>query len=100
MIKNIQDTSEDADKTIMFDQFAVNISQVNEINYNPHLLRKTKSIDGILVRILLECGASANVIRPGLATTVLRLQRGQLKRFDGSLTSPAELETVSYCPYR
>ena len=94
MIEDVQDTAESSDEAIVFDQFTVNTLQNNGVNYRPHLLRKTGSIDGVPVLILLDCGASTNVIRPGLATKVLRSQRGQLKRFDGSLTPPADLATV------
>ena len=75
----------------MFDRFTVNNLQVNGVNYKPYLLQKAGSIDGIPVTILLDCRASANLTRPGLATKVLSSQQGQLKGFNGSLTSPAEL---------
>ena len=78
----------------MFDRFTVNNLQVNGVNYKPYLLQKAGSIDGIPVTILLDCRASANLTRPGLATKVLSSQQGQLKGFNGSLTSPAELATV------
>lgn len=58
------------------------------------IIAQPGSIDDMPVVILLECGASPNVIRPGIATKVLRSRRGQLKRLDGSLTSAAELATV------
>ena len=51
-------------------------------------------IDGAPVTILLDCGASTNVICPSLVSRVIDKSQGQLKRLDGSLTSPAELSTV------
>ncbi|CCI11391.1 unnamed protein product [Albugo candida] len=94
MIESVQDLSGEVDEAIVFDKFTVNAVQISLVNKQPYLLRNTGAIDGTPVTILLDCGASTNVIRPGLAAKVISTQRGQLNRFNGSLTSPDELATV------
>ena len=64
------------------------------VGQQPTLLRKRGMINGAPVTILLDCGASTNVICPSLVSRVIDKSQGQLKRLDGSLTSPAELSTV------
>lgn len=80
-------------KAIVFVRFTANAVQVNLVNKQSYLLRKPGKIDAAPVTIVLNCEASTNVIHPGLASRVIRTQRGHLKRFAGSLISPAELAT-------
>ena len=94
MIDSVQETKEEDESGIVFDQYTINAVKVHVIDKQPNFLRKRGMIDGVQGTILLDCGTSTSVIRPGLASRVISKHRGQLKRFDGSLTSPAELSTV------
>lgn len=74
MIESVQERSEEVDEAIAFDQFMVNTLQVNLANKQPYLLRKPGTLDGTPVTIMLNCRASTNVIRPGLASRVIITQ--------------------------
>lgn len=94
MIEIVQDRNEEFDEAIVLAQFTVNAVQVNLLYKQTYLLRKPGTINGTTITIQLDCGASINVIHPRLPSRIISTQRGQLKRFDGSLSLPAELATV------
>ena len=78
----------------MFDQYTVNNVEAHVVGQQPTLLRKRGMIDGVQVTTFLDCGASTNVVRPGLASSVISKHRRELMRFDGSVPFPVELSTV------
>ncbi|POM69883.1 LOW QUALITY PROTEIN: Retroelement pol Polyprotein [Phytophthora palmivora] len=51
-------------------------------------------VNGKDVRILLDMGASTNMIKPGLAGTVLLSRRLQAQRFNGTLTPLTDVKHV------
>ncbi|GMF36709.1 unnamed protein product [Phytophthora fragariaefolia] len=55
---------------------------------------KKGRINGRDVRILLDTGASTNMITPGLAINVLFARRIQAQRFDGTLTPATDVKHV------
>ncbi|OWY97705.1 Retroelement pol Polyprotein [Phytophthora megakarya] len=59
-----------------------------------NLFIKKGRVIGKDVRIWLDTGASTNMIKPGLASTVLLSRRLQAQRFDGTLTPPTDVKHV------
>ncbi|POM67648.1 Hypothetical protein PHPALM_16314 [Phytophthora palmivora] len=59
-----------------------------------NLFIKKGRVNGKDVRILLDTGASTNMIKPGLASTVLLSRRLQAQRFDGTLTPLTDVKQV------
>ncbi|GMF46659.1 unnamed protein product [Phytophthora fragariaefolia] len=59
-----------------------------------NLFIKRGRINGRDVRILLDTGASTNMITPGLAGNVLLASRIQAQRFDGTFTPATDVKHV------
>ncbi|KAF4039828.1 hypothetical protein GN244_ATG07984 [Phytophthora infestans] len=59
-----------------------------------NLFIKKGRINGRDVRILLDTGASTNMIKPGMASNVLLSRRLQAQRFDGTLTPATDVKHV------
>lgn len=64
----------------------VSTSIPKALGNNNQLLRQTGIIQGINMTILLDCGASCNLVRPGLVSQLVGTQQLQIQRFDGSMT--------------
>ncbi|KAF1319537.1 Retroelement pol polyprotein, partial [Globisporangium splendens] len=103
-VNAVQEQEEDEDIPVIFDKYTINTveleTQVDEIAVNNSteqkdtLIRKKGSIGDREVTILLDCGASANMIRPGLASKVIYVRQGRLQSFDGTLTTLLDISTV------
>ncbi|OWZ12973.1 Retroelement pol Polyprotein [Phytophthora megakarya] len=67
-----------------------------KVKYNDrsNLFIKQGRVNGKNVQILLDTGASTNMVKPGLASTVLLSRRLQAQRFHGMLTPPTDAKHV------
>ncbi|KAE9315814.1 hypothetical protein PR003_g18892 [Phytophthora rubi] len=63
-------------------------------DHKSNLFIKKGRINGRDVRILLDTGASTNMITPGLASNVLLSRRLRAQRFDGTLTPAKDVRHV------
>ncbi|CAI5728185.1 unnamed protein product [Peronospora farinosa] len=95
---------EDAQESIVYDRVTINAVEVrrkseaepiyivsssvqSDMPTQSRLLVRDGVIGGNSVKILIDSGASTNLIRPGLASKVLSEQKVQARRFDGTWTS-------------
>jgi hypothetical protein len=83
----------------VFDEFTINavetVSPIGEINQvDCSLIRKSGIIDGEHVTVLLDCGASTNLIRPGIVQKVKSVSDMQLVSYDGSTRKLKDVKTV------
>ncbi|KAF1319509.1 hypothetical protein FI667_g13119, partial [Globisporangium splendens] len=100
----VQEQEGDEDIPAIFDKCAVNTVELetqadeivvdNNTEQKDTLIRKKRFIGDREVTILLDCGASANMIRPSLASKVIHIRQGRLQRFDGTLTTLMDIPTV------
>uniref|UniRef100_A0AAV1TGI5 CCHC-type domain-containing protein n=1 Tax=Peronospora matthiolae TaxID=2874970 RepID=A0AAV1TGI5_9STRA len=101
---NNVDSREDDQDTSVYDRVTINKVEVQKDSEVPFIDIHSSSSgadipaksrllvrDGVIgykpVKILIDSGASTNLIKPGLASTVLSEQMVQARRFDGTWTS-------------
>ncbi|OWZ03763.1 Retroelement pol Polyprotein [Phytophthora megakarya] len=84
--------------TTVIDRVTMNVAdiqeQADELQDAIERMRKEGRVNGKDVRILSDTGASTNMIKPGLASTVLLSRRLQAHRFDETLTPPTDVKNV------
>ncbi|DAZ95950.1 TPA: hypothetical protein N0F65_009112 [Lagenidium giganteum] len=90
------DSESSSDEAIVFDKFTMNASedQVHMVVNERELVRKAGTVDDKHVTIMLDSGATSNMIRPGLAERVTAVRQTQIQRFDGTWTQPAPMKKV------
>ncbi|GLE04637.1 hypothetical protein PINS_up013607 [Pythium insidiosum] len=79
----------------LFDRFTLNSIALNSVeDPQQQLIRNNGTIDKSRITVLFDSGASVNVIRPCLATHVLKEKMTQIELFDGSTTSKKKVRYV------
>lgn len=80
------DQQQEEDLPIIFDRLTVGSGEFQHQREN-ELLRMDGVLDGRPVKIMLDSGASNNVIRPGIAKKIVKVAATKVERFDGTLTA-------------
>ncbi|CAI5708341.1 unnamed protein product [Peronospora effusa] len=106
-----REDEEDDQESIVYDRVTINAVEVTRKSVAEPIYVVSSSVqsdmpaqsrllvrDGVIgcnsVNILIDSGASTNLIRPGLASKVLSEQRVQARRFDGTWTSSQPTKRV------
>ncbi|DBA02131.1 TPA: hypothetical protein N0F65_011198 [Lagenidium giganteum] len=91
------DEAEHDDDQHRHDRYTLNVVNCNEVTKEDarhDLIRRSGSVEGKTVTVLLNSGAGVNVIRPGIATQVIEERDAQIELFDGSVTKVQKVRRV------